>query len=187
VIGSLRLSGGAHARRKRWHLAGALSTAVLSLLVAALVGLLAATLLGYRAFTIKSGSMTPAIAVGEVVVDTSVSPLAVHPGEIITFRDPALGQQLVTHRVVSMHRSGGRVLFVTKGDANVVTEHWNVLTSGHVGRELLVVPQLGRVLADVSSPGARVLEVALFALCIACIGIRWIWRQPAVSVSNQTY
>ena len=151
---------------------------VLVLLVFALVGLLVGTMLGYRAFTIRSGSMTPTIRVGDVVVDVPVRPLDVHPGEVVTFRDPALGQQLVTHRVVSVHRSGGRAVFVTKGDANHATEHWSAPVAGRLGHEVLVIPSAGRLLADVSSPPARVIEVALFALCVAWAGLRWVWRRP---------
>jgi signal peptidase len=183
MIASLRLSDGSQTLRHR-HLASIASTVVVCLLVAVLVVLVTGALLGYRAFTIMSGSMTPTIGVGDMVVDTSVRPLAVHPGEIITFRDPALGQRLVTHRVVSVRPSGPQVLFVTKGDANVVTEHWSVAASGHVGLERLLLPRAGRIVADLNSPLARALEVALVALCVAHVGLRWIWRQPGPAIGN---
>jgi len=162
-----------------------LSNTVLGLLVVVLVGLLAGTLLGYKAFTIRSGSMTPALGAGDVVVDRSVPPLSVHPGEIVTFRDPALGGLLVTHRVVSVHRAGQQVHFVTKGDANVVTEHWSTHAGESVGREVLIVRKVGFVLADVSTPLARVAEVAIFSVCVAWIGLRRVWRRPHPSVAGR--
>jgi signal peptidase I len=187
VIGSLRLNGGAHARRRHLDvgrtsaaLVSVVSTVVLAVLVVVLVGLLVGTLLGYRAFSIRSGSMTPTIRVGDVVVDAPVRPLQVHPGEIVAFRDPALGQRLVTHRVVSVHRSGRRALFVTKGDANRATEHWNVPVAGHLGREVVIVPRAGRIVAILSTPLARVVAVALFAPCVAWILLRRIWRRTEV-------
>jgi signal peptidase I len=172
-------------RRRNVDVVGVISTGVLSLIVVCLVALLAGALVGYRAFTIRSGSMVPTFRVGDVVVDRTVSPLSVRPGQIVTFRDPALGQQLVTHRVLSVHRSGKRVRFVTKGDANLVTEHWSVPATGQLGRELLVLPGLGRVFASISSPLGRVLEISLAALCIACFGLRRIWRISAAAMTGQ--
>lgn len=167
------------------RIANACATGVLALLIALMAVLLVGSLLGYRALTIRSGSMTPTIRVGDVVVATSVSPLSVRPGQIVTFRDPALDQQLVTHRVVSIRRVGHAVDFVTKGDANLVTEHWSVPVSGHLGRKVLVIPGLGRVAAVLSAKAVRVAALALSALLIAVLGLRRIWRQPDVSVAPQ--
>ncbi|MDE3085435.1 MAG: signal peptidase I [Acidobacteriota bacterium] len=167
------------------RIASVCATGVLTLLVALMAVLLVGSLLGYRALTTRSGSMTPTIRVGDVVVATSVSPLSVRPGQIVTFRDPALDQQLVTHRVVSIHRVGRAVDFVTKGDANLVTEHWSVPVSGHLGRKAFVIPRLGRAVAALSSKSVRVAALALSALLVAAIGLRRIWRQPDVSVAPQ--
>lgn len=167
------------------RLANVCVTAVLAVLSSFLVILLVGSLLGYRALTIRSGSMTPTIQVGDVVVDTSVSPLTVRPGQIVTFRDPAIGQQLVTHRVVSLHRAGKVVDFVTKGDANLVTEHWSVPVSGHVGRKVLLIPSVGRVVAALSAKVVRVVALILSATLLAAVGLRRIWRHPDISVSPQ--
>ena len=158
---------------------------MLVLSIALLAVLLVGTLLGYRALTIRSGSMNPTIQVGDVVVDTSVSPLTVRPGQIVTFRDPAIGQQLVTHRVVAMHRVGKAVDFVTKGDANLVSEHWSVPVTGHLGRKVFMIPGVGRVVAVLSAKAVRVIAVALAALLVAGVGLRRIWRQPDVPISLQ--
>ena len=150
------------------------------LVIAALVlaGSLAGALLGYRGVAIKSGSMTPTIGVGSLVVSRSVSPLALHRGDIVTFRDPALHEELVTHRIVHMQATRGRVDFVTKGDANTATEHWNVPVSGHLGREVFVVPALGRWMSSAGSKQGRVLEIGLATLMLAYVALRWIWREP---------
>jgi signal peptidase I len=142
--------------------------------------------LGYRMVTIRSGSMTPTLSVGEVILESSVSPLAVHPGEIVTFRDPALGQDLVTHRVVSMRRSGDEVQFVTRGDANKSAERWSVPVSGHLGRELLVLPGVGAVLAAGSAPTTRVVGVVVACLLLAYVGLRRIWREPVPALVSGT-
>lgn len=167
------------------RIANACATGVLTLLIGFLAVLLVGSILGYRALTIRSGSMTPTIRVGDVVVDTSVSPLSVKPGQIVTFRDPALRQQLVTHRVVTMRRVGRSVDFVTRGDANLVTEHWSVPVTGHLGRKVFQIPKLGRVVAALSAKAVRMAALALSALFIAGLGLRRIWRRPAVTVTPQ--
>lgn len=167
------------------RIAGWLGTVLLATMVLCLCAVLGSAALGYRALTIRSGSMTPTLLVGDVVLDRSVSPLEVHPGEIVTFRDPNLGQQLVTHRVISMHLSGDQVHFVTKGDANVVTEHWDVSVSSHIGREILVLPAVGKVLADISLPVVRVVILAILALWLAGVGLRWIWRDPSHGIGER--
>ncbi|HMK98662.1 MAG TPA: signal peptidase I, partial [Acidimicrobiales bacterium] len=160
------------------RLVGWLGAVLLAVVILGVCAVMAGAAMGYRALTIRSGSMTPTLAVGAVVIDRSVSPLQVQPGEIVTFRDPKLHQQLVTHRVISMRRSGDRVYFVTKGDANVVTEQWDVPVTARIGHELLVLPSVGRMLGDVSLPMVRVVALAVLALWLAVVGLRWIWRDP---------
>ena len=65
-----------------------------------------------------SDSMRPAIRAGDLVFTESVPAAALHRGEIVTFSDRALGGRLVTHRVVAIRRTGSRIEFLTRGDAN---------------------------------------------------------------------
>lgn len=127
--------------------------------------------------------MAPTIGVGAVVLSVSVHPEQVRPGTIVTFRDPALGQQLVTHRVVQMKRAGQVVNFVTKGDANRTTEHWSVPVSGSIGREVLIVPDVGRWMTALNRPTARIIEILGTMLLFAYLLLRWIWftAEPGVA------
>jgi signal peptidase len=157
---------------------GAAGSVIMCLVVAVVVTVIAGGLLGFRTLVITSGSMTPTIDVGAAVLSRSVPPLAVHPGDIVTFRDDALGQQLVTHRVMEMSRSGPTVNFVTKGDANHTTEHWSVPVSGRIGRTVLAVPDVGRLLALLTRPLARVVEILTAMMFFAFLLLRWIWFAP---------
>jgi signal peptidase I len=143
-----------------------------------LLGVVVGGAIGYRPLVIKSGSMTPTIGVGSVVLSISVHPFQVRPGTIVTFRDPAIGQQLVTHRVVQMRRAGQLVEFVTKGDANHATEHWTVPVSGSIGRDVLVIPGVGRWLTALNLPVARIIEILGAMLLFAFLLLRWIWFTP---------
>ena len=48
---------------------------------------------------VRSGSMSPAIETGDVVVTEPLSPLSARVGDIVTFRDPEGGGKLFSHRV----------------------------------------------------------------------------------------
>jgi signal peptidase len=150
----------------------------MSLVTVIVVAVIGGDLLGFRTLAITSGSMTPTIDVGAAVLSRSVPPLDVRPGDIVTFRDPSLGQQLVTHRVVQMRRTGQTVDFVTKGDANHTTEHWSVPVSGRIGRLVAAVPKVGRLLALLTYPVARVVEILAAMTFLAFLLLRWIWFAP---------
>jgi signal peptidase len=180
-VGAIRSRADRHRERVAGRLARvatATGTTVLCLVAVVLLGVVVGGALGYRSLVIKSGSMTPTIGVGSIVVSVSVHPLQVKPGAIVTFRDLALGQQLVTHRVVQMHQDGQIVAFVTKGDANHTTEHWTVPVTGTIGREVLVVPDVGRWMTTLNLPLARVIEILATTLLLAFLLLRWIWFTP---------
>jgi signal peptidase I len=83
--------------------------------VVLLLGLTAAAhLAGYRALVISSGSRQPVLAVGDLVVSRSTPAGRLHPGDIVTFHDPALGNRFVTHRVVEVVASRGQVSVRTR-------------------------------------------------------------------------
>ena len=142
--------------------------------------LLAATavplLMGDRSFTVRSGSMTPAIETGDIVVTEPISPLTARVGQIVTFRDPEGTDRLFSHRVQSIRPTGGEVHFVTRGDENTSTEHWVVPADGSIGRVVYRVPKLGYALIWTGTPEARIALMAIPALLLCWFGLARIWR-----------
>jgi len=116
---------------------------------------------GVTPFTVLTGSMEPALAPGDVVLSRSSAPLDVRPGDVVTFHDPSRDGELVTHRVESMRRSGAAVTFVTKGDANEVSEQWSVAADGTIGRAVVNVPKVGHVLQRAGTREGKLLLIAL--------------------------
>jgi signal peptidase len=127
---------------------------------------------GITPLTVLTGSMEPALGVGDVVLSERRSPLDVRPGDVVTFRDPSRDGELVTHRVVSMRRAGAAVRFVTKGDANDVAERWSVPADGRIGRAVLRVPKAGHVLSRAATPAGKLLLVALPAALLVLLELR---------------
>jgi signal peptidase I len=141
--------------------------------------LLAATAplaIGDRSFTVLSGSMTPAIETGDVVVTEPISPLSARVGDIVTFLDPEGTGKLFSHRVQSVHSEGAEVEFVTRGDANTSTEHWNVAADGDIGRVVYRLPKLGYALAWSGSGPGRIALFVVPALLLCGLGLARIWR-----------
>lgn len=154
-------------------------TVVLCFAILLLAGVFTAKILGYRTLVVRSGSMTPTFGVGDVVVTRSVPARTVRAGDIVTFRDPALRDQLVTHRVVSVQAQGATLAFVTKGDANASPEHWRISARGTLGNEVLVIPALGRALHDAIPIGLSIAILAVIGwLLVAALRKIWSDRSP---------
>ena len=75
----------------------------------------ATTLLyGQRPVVVSSGSMAPALDVGDLVVVEPYHGQTVYEGSVVVFDDEAGGRSII-HRVVDVHEDG---TFTTGGDAN---------------------------------------------------------------------
>lgn len=154
----------------------------LGLVFGTLLAAVAPQLAGYRSFTVRSGSMTPAIETGDVVVTKPIPPLAARVGDVVTFVDPEGTGKLFSHRVQSVRALGGDVAFVTRGDANTSTERWRVSASGSIGKVAYRIPKIGYALAWIDSPAARLALVAIPALLLLWAALARIWRPASPEV-----
>jgi signal peptidase len=125
---------------------------------------------------VRSGSMTPTIRTGDVVVVRPISPTEAQIGEIVTFRDPDGSGRVLVHRVRAISRDGGRVAVTTQGDANSTREHWQVAANGSIGEVVYRVPLLGFAAAWISTPPGRIALIILPALLLAASALVRIWR-----------
>jgi signal peptidase I len=92
---------------------------------------------GWRAYVIHTGSMTPNIDSGSLVIDKPAGP--VHVGEVITFaKAPGVN---TTHRVAAITSSGIK----TRGDANPSDDFGYVTKSQVKGRVTAAIAYAGFV------------------------------------------
>lgn len=91
---------------------------------------------GYSFSLVRSGSMTPTIRVGDMIVTRPAVKAAVHPGTIVMYQHASA---LITHRVLSVN--GDTV--TTKGDALQHPDAWTVYASDVKGIYLFKIPYLG--------------------------------------------
>jgi signal peptidase I len=145
---------------------GVLSLGAAALLVSLLVASSVTSLAtDWRRVVITSGSMTPLIEPGDVVV---ADPDVDHPvaaGTVVVFNDPS-GPGLVTHRVVEMMPGG--LAYRTKGDANQDPDSALVHQDDVLGAGRLLVPVVGLPSAWLQQghPERTALAVAAFGLLL---------------------
>jgi len=130
----------------------------------------------FEAFYVRTGSMSPTIPVGALVVATRASADELRPGDVIVFQRPDRPGMMVVHRIDRVEaRSSGRV-FITKGDANAGPDSWEVPATGDGWRAVYTMPRAGFVVGWLHAAlsrqgwfGALVIAAAVYALVA-------IWR-----------
>lgn len=124
----------------------------------------------------QSGSMSPVLRPGDLLFIKTIHPASARKGEIVTFRDPGRDTEL-THRVVSVHRQGPSIAFVTRGDANAAAERWSVPASGTIGREVYALTGVGAAI-DALRGAPLVIAAWLAAPFLLLALLRRIWGRP---------
>ncbi|MDR1540563.1 MAG: signal peptidase I [Clostridiales bacterium] len=123
------------------------------------------SIFGYRSFIIISESMAPAINKGAYIISRQANAGSIRVGDIISYyADPEL-KTTQTHRVETILISNGSLSFVTKGDANSVTDRDPVLPRDILGVAALKIEGLGSVLLFIRQP----LNLALCILIMLII------------------
>jgi putative transposase len=135
---------------------------------------------GWRADTVLSGSMEPALPVGCVQVTKPVKADTITVGDIIIFRSPTTGK-LTSHRVVALEE-GDSYQFRTKGDANEDADPYLVPAQNVVGRVCWKVSHVGYVVEYLKTPiGFILLGLCGIALILAEVStmLEVHWKESA--------
>ena len=136
----------------------------------------------YRTVTELSGSMSPQIRTGDLVVDVAEPAAAVRPGQVLSFKAPTAGHPVTTHRVISVERRDGKTLIRTRGDANPNADPWLArVDDDTVWRVRAVVPVLGAVIRALRSPAAHATLLYVAPAGLLCWLLVGIWRRPVTA------
>lgn len=118
---------------------------------------------------VRSGSMEPLIRTGGMVLVRTVPAAEIRVGDVVAVRRP--DGVIVTHRVVSLTRSGPLAQLVLKGDANRTVDP-SPVTVASGGRLVWNAPWLGRFAAwTASARGGFVLG------CVVTAGLLSVRRR----------
>ena len=119
---------------------------------------------------VQSGSMSPSVRTGDVVVVKNVAQSqrsSLQVGDVVTFKAANNQAKLITHRIVGVrHLPNGETFYTTKGDANEVQDSALLTPDRVIGEVEFRVPRLGYALNSFSDPEVLVRFAASFALFI---------------------
>ena len=110
--------------------------------------------LGYRTMTMLTGSMSPGIDPGDVIVVTPLPITDVRAGMVISYHIPVDDHRLVSHRVLTVDQApDGATTVQTKGDANDSPDPWQATLQGDTAWQVTaVIPELGTLIQTLRTP-----------------------------------
>lgn len=126
-------------------------------------------MLGWHSTTVMTGSMEPALHVGDVIVSKPVEPRELRRGQVLLFDDPDHAHTLRMHRFDTLNLDG---TLTTKGDANPAADSTPITRAAVVGVGYLRVPFIGtpvtwaaqRDTAALTGLGAALLTITALAI-----------------------
>jgi hypothetical protein len=154
----------------------ALARTVLGVLVLALLASTVPALLGWQSSVVMSGSMAPALEVGDLVVVRPADATELTPGRILLVDDPDIPGLLRLHRLVRTEDG----LLRLQGDANPRPDSTLVAPAAVHGAGVYSLPAIG--LPMVWSAEGRMLPLAGTGAAIAALlALALVHRAPADS------
>ncbi len=142
-------------------------------------------LLGYRTLVMRTSSMQPTVAPGDVLVISGEPASALRAGQMLTFAAPIAGSPVVTHRVVSVQRRDGDTVVQTKGDANSGPDPWRARLTGDTAWHVVaVIPLLGWGIAALHHPVVHLVSVWMIPAALCLEVLLRLWRRPRAEVPS---
>ncbi|OGD96495.1 signal peptidase I, partial [Candidatus Curtissbacteria bacterium RIFCSPLOWO2_01_FULL_41_28] len=167
---------------------------LLLILSAIAIAYIAIPAFGNKALIVRSGSMQPAIKVGDLVVVKTQhglltpQPISDNPlssakissykvGETIAFKSQNGSKVFTTHRIVGKEIQEGKVFYRTKGDANDSADENLVAEENVVGKSMFRLPHFGKLFAFAKSNIGFPLLVIFPALLVIILEMVNIYKE----------
>lgn len=142
--------------------------------------------LGYQTTTMLTGSMSPNINPGDVVVTVRIPVAELHVGDVVTYNIPVGDHRVETHRVTEiLSGPDGTAAIRTRGDANNGPDPWTaVLTSQVIDKHVFTIPYAGQAIRAMREPA--VLNVLMYGApaVLVVLVLSSIWQTPARPGAN---
>ena len=156
----------------RLLLKASLATVVLGLL-ALVVG---PRLYPFQSFYVRTGSMTPTIPVGSLVIATRAPADQLGVGDVIVFQRPDRPGTTVVHRIDAVVTTPAGRAFVTKGDANASPDGWQVAATGDGWKAVYSVRRAGFFVGWLHIALSRRGWLGAFSIVVALWALITIWQ-----------
>ncbi len=120
----------------------------------------------YQHYTVVSGSMSPTIEVGDLVLmDERIHALQLEEGDIIAFDVELNDQQIVViHYVHSVTFENGEFVVLTRPEHSEEADSWTLSNDNIRGIYLTHIPNVGRFLMFAQSPIGRMVVLGDIAV-----------------------
>jgi len=130
----------------------------------------------FQSFYVRSGSMTPSIPVGSLVIASRTPADKLHVGDVIVFERPDRPGTMVVHRIFAVEQTPSGPAFLTKGDANGSPDAWRVRATGEGWRAEYSLSRLGFVVGWLHVALTRRGWLGAFAILVAVWALITIWQ-----------
>ncbi|MEG2455136.1 MAG: signal peptidase I [Oscillospiraceae bacterium] len=111
-----------------------------------------ASVFGFTPMTVLSDSMAPTFHKDDLIIIRKGDAASYQEGDIISFWTVINNQRSInTHRIASVYREGDMVQYTTRGDANVSNDSYLVATPDVIGKFVVSIPFVGKILSLLSS------------------------------------
>lgn len=127
---------------------------------------------GWRIFTVSSGSMSPNISSGSLIITKKENDYLV--GDAVTFEIDKNKRDYTTHRIFKIDDKDNIIKFITKGDANDALDN-NLITSEQIiGKVVFQVPFLGTIITTAKTNFGKVFLIIIPVIIIIYVEIKKI-------------
>ncbi len=136
----------------------------------------------YKLYAVMSGSMSPKIRTGSIVVVKPITEYKV--GDVVTYKTSGSTDK-TTHRIVEIQTVNNEKVAITRGDANNAPDTKPVKASQIVGKEYFSIPCLGYVLQYIKTPVGLILIIIIPAVIIIYEEFRKIINETKKIIKNK--
>ena len=127
------------------------------------------SIFGYKFLTVLTGSMSPYMEPGDMIVVKNTSETDIEVGDVITYKKSE--HMTVTHRVIEKLHKEGKVVFRTKGDANNVSDEELISHRTIIGEESFII-RYGGYIARFFSGKAGFILIFVVIFIVTALEVR---------------
>lgn len=94
---------------------------------------------GYQPWLVKTQSMQPTLEPGDLIISSIKETEHINVNDIVVFKTEE--NHILTHRIISKEENG----YITKGDANNISDKGTLTQKRIIGKQVARIPFLGKV------------------------------------------
>jgi signal peptidase len=141
--------------------------------------------IGWRVDGLRSGSMSPQLNVGDLVVTRPVEAQAVSVGDIIIFHSVNKPDSFISHRVVEI-KTNPFLAFKTKGDANETVDPFTIPAQNLVGELAFHAPLLGYAVLFLQTGTGLLVSLVIPGLVIIAVCLKSLRNELVKTAKKRT-